>query len=93
MSKNKIVTKEDQIGFIFGRPLDTLPEDGGKFSELDIVRHYIYHFDGIRGSSFHVKQGLRNKIVNCLIDSLLSTWHGIRHSEIFQKSEIILTGK
>ena len=61
------------IGYIFGKPLETLPNDGGKFSELDIVRHYIYHFDGIRGTSFHVKQGLRNKIVNCLIDSLIST--------------------
>ena len=71
-SPKVIVTKEDQIGYIFGRALETLPNHGGKFFEVDIVRHYIYHFDGIRGSSFHVKKGVRNKIVNCLIDSVIS---------------------
>ena len=71
-STKAIVTKEDQIGYIFGRALETLPNHGGFFSELEIVRHYIYHFDGIRGTSFHVKKGLRNNIVNTLIDSLIS---------------------
>ena len=66
------VTKEDQISYIFGRPLDTLPNNDGKISELDIVRHYIYHFDGLRGTSYHVKKKLKLKILNSVINSFIS---------------------
>ena len=71
-SFQNIITKEDQIGFIFGKPLEVLPNGFGKFSEVDVVRHYIFKYDEIRGSSYHVKKKLKLNILNSVIDSFIS---------------------
>ena len=71
--KRELITKEDQIGYIFGDPIETFPYTTN-ISELEIVRHYIFKFDEIRGTSWNMSKTQKATVLNCVTDSMMILW-------------------
>ena len=66
-----IITKQESLGYLFGDSISSLnPDLKPKLS--DVVRLWIYHYDGLRGESFFFPQKQKNIVVSYVKDDIIS---------------------
>ena len=65
------ITKQESLKYLFGDSVSSLNPDV-KPNLCDIVRLWIYHYDGLRGESFFFPQKQKNIVVSYVLDDIMS---------------------
>ena len=64
-------TKQESLVFVFGVSLQTL-DPNIKPTTFSVIKHWIYHYDGVRGSNRNMYEADKNDVISKVVDSILS---------------------
>ena len=64
-------TKHESLEFVFGDPLESL-DPNIKPTTLSVIKHWIYHYDGVRGAKRNMYEADKNDVISKVVDSITS---------------------
>ena len=64
-------TKHESLEFVFGDPLESL-EPNIKPTTFNVIKHWIYHYDGIRGSKRCMSDTDKHNVISKVVESIIS---------------------
>ena len=64
-------TKHESLEFVFGDPLESL-DPNIKPTTFNVIKHWIYHYDGVRGSKRNMNEADKNDVISRVVDSIIS---------------------
>ena len=64
-------TKHESLEFVFGDPLQSL-DPNIKPTAFSVFKHWIYHYDGIRGSKRCMTDTDKHNVISKVVESIIS---------------------
>ena len=64
-------TKHESLEFVFGDPLESL-DPNIKPTTFNVIKHWIYHYDGIRGSKRCMSDTDKHNVISKVVESIVS---------------------